>query len=1113
MCEHATISVRSHTVSSKLPGGMLVYTARLCAAVLLLGASGAAATVTLHQPLDGASFVADLVNPRTGEECTRPPCRASVPFEIEVVGANTDTVGIRCSGNTSIGTIDLGQPLCLPGDPHDPDGSNDCPIDATFTIDWELRLLEGTWTCFAQATRDLILEDSAPASFTVLPPGGVPTTSGTVGLSQVAPNEGEPRFVLRDPGPAHPNGIFTTPGEVEIIGQNLDTNPFLQVFLAPRPVAETPLSADSALPVDQWCRHPVEILSRGPLTGGDSKLVVRVPELPLSAPTRCDFGAPPGEGSIFAKDWRWVIKDSWDRPERVHEWWAIPSPRAVPWGNAPPFRIVKPEYPLVDGFNFLNNQSDASFKEFLTVYGNNAYLCAGVAGQCLTRILDPIYSTIWWLTYKLAIDGTGGSCNGLAATSLLMAREELQTEDFEPDVRFPFGFDLPSDPAVAVLDDRGNFDRWRGIPTYKDTNFCTPVCSPYKPDNLWATVRMNHGSQLSREFLREMLKGLGEAALDPEDLDALKGIPAATLERVAADPQGYVLCFTSPGNGHCVTPYRVDGSRIWVYDNNNPGDANRFIDIVDGEYDYPGRRVENRTPNSGHFLIAYPIDVWKSGRHLIGLNSLIAADELFYLFLLTTGDADMVVTNDEGGRWGWEDDGSFTNSLPGALSPSLLGPQEEELHQVPLLLGMDQPRPTVHVNADGGRYVFLAAAGGHLLQLESSAAQAGDDDQLQLGYEADGRLESFTFTPEGDATQVVSRVGLAIGEEESAAFQWLGLEILGGQSMGFEADKETRSTALRNGSGATSYHLLMLDYGSGPSGTAGRMVYGPFAVPDGASQRVILSGWPKVAEVTSELDLDGDGTPDHTEVALGQPGQTPSALSASADLSIEKTVAPDPVSFGGEVSYQVVVMNNGPDLATGVSLLDALPTPAIVSSVQSSTGSCSVSAAGVSCDLGDLPAGAVELVTYVAVAVLPGTWANGATVFGNEDDPDLTNNSAVATTEVPALVDITPGSDKNPIQLSRTGRVPVAILGSEAFDVTTIDRASLRFGPGAAAPVHRGLGHLLDVNEDGALDLLSHYRVEETELSETTFAACVQAMFEDGRTFQGCDRVTPVPGL
>lgn len=108
-------------------------------------------------------------------------------------------------------------------------------------------------------------------------------------------------------------------------------------------------------------------------------------------------------------------------------------------------------------------------------------------------------------------------------------------------------------------------------------------------------------------------------------------------------------------------------------------------------------------------------------------------------------------------------------------------------------------------------------------------------------------------------------------------------------------------------------------------------------------------------------------------------------------------------------------------------------------------------------------------------------------------------------------VDIKPGSERNPVNPRSKGVVPVAILGSDAFDVGNIDVTTLSFGSNGATPVDPGGGHLEDVNSDGFLDLVSHYSVPSTGISPGDQSACVTAQTLDGTPLNGCDAIVTVP--
>jgi hypothetical protein len=122
-------------------------------------------------------------------------------------------------------------------------------------------------------------------------------------------------------------------------------------------------------------------------------------------------------------------------------------------------------------------------------------------------------------------------------------------------------------------------------------------------------------------------------------------------------------------------------------------------------------------------------------------------------------------------------------------------------------------------------------------------------------------------------------------------------------------------------------------------------------------------------------------------------------------------------------------------------------------------------------------------------------------------------NACTARTVIEVDIDIKPGSFPNSINPRSNGVVPVAILGSPDFDVTTVDVTTLAFGPAGAAPAHdltdpvTYADHLQDVNLDGYLDLVSHYRQKETGLAPGDTEACIDGATNGGTPIQGCDSV------
>jgi hypothetical protein len=110
-------------------------------------------------------------------------------------------------------------------------------------------------------------------------------------------------------------------------------------------------------------------------------------------------------------------------------------------------------------------------------------------------------------------------------------------------------------------------------------------------------------------------------------------------------------------------------------------------------------------------------------------------------------------------------------------------------------------------------------------------------------------------------------------------------------------------------------------------------------------------------------------------------------------------------------------------------------------------------------------------------------------------------------------IDIMPGSDSNPINLSLEGSVPIAILGSDSFDVAEVDVTTIVFGPIGAPFSHSHGPHYDDMNNDGFTDLIAHFHVDETGIDFGDRTACLTGQKVDGIAFKGCDGVRTVPDM
>ena len=131
-------------------------------------------------------------------------------------------------------------------------------------------------------------------------------------------------------------------------------------------------------------------------------------------------------------------------------------------------------------------------------------------------------------------------------------------------------------------------------------------------------------------------------------------------------------------------------------------------------------------------------------------------------------------------------------------------------------------------------------------------------------------------------------------------------------------------------------------------------------------------------------------------------------------------------------------------------------------------------------------------------------------------DPTWEYQAWMAVLPAPTLesrIDIRPGSDINPVNLTSQGVLPVAVYGTEDFDVEQIDLSSLAMeGTGPNQKGKSGtVASVEDIDGDSWLDLVLHFDIQNLNIGATTEQLILSGVLLDGTAFEGADSIRIVP--
>ncbi len=114
---------------------------------------------------------------------------------------------------------------------------------------------------------------------------------------------------------------------------------------------------------------------------------------------------------------------------------------------------------------------------------------------------------------------------------------------------------------------------------------------------------------------------------------------------------------------------------------------------------------------------------------------------------------------------------------------------------------------------------------------------------------------------------------------------------------------------------------------------------------------------------------------------------------------------------------------------------------------------------------------------------------------------------------VKVAIDVKPGTFPNAVNLRSNGLVPVAILGSPAFDAMQADPASLTLAGAKVKAIGKGKYNCNgeDVNADGRPDLVCHFATSQLAVKPGDSMVVLEGTTFAGARFRGQDTIRIVP--
>ncbi len=309
-------------------------------------------------------------------------------------------------------------------------------------------------------------------------------------------------------------------------------------------------------------------------------------------------------------------------------------------------------------------------------------------------------------------------------------------------------------------------------------------------------------------------------------------------------------------------------------------------------------------------------------------------------------------------------------------------------------------------------------------------------------------------------TSVITRADLVVMKTDSPDPVFAGNNLTYTVSFVNNGPSDAQTVTVTDGVPVnTTFVSAMVTTGTGWStsapavGGTGNVVFskGTAVAGETATFTIVVKVNPNTADGTiitnSAVGASTTTDPDPTN----NTGTATTTVQARADLAVTKSDSPDPAAAGTNITYTISFVNNGPSFAQSVDVADTVPanTTFVSATVTTGTGWTTNSPAPGGTGSVNFTKASVtngETATFTIVVKINSNTASGAIITNSATassttvDPDSSNNTGTATTNIVAQADlaVTKTDSPDPVNAGQNITYTISFVNNGPSDAQTV---------------------------------------------------------------------------